>query len=143
MLRFWIATIAIAMVLGLSVARAEEKAPEKHKLGRTLIGTYTVSVIMIGDPHEVKAVEFDVKLYDKDASKTPPPDPKALRIWIGAEDVKAADKVALTKGKSTFAAMAPVPAPLAKDAKVWVEVETAAGVSRGSFSMEHEHEHKH
>ena len=134
-------SLALVAMLGFSFVRAEDKAAEKHKLGRQKIGNYTVSVIMVGDPHEQKTVDFDVKLYDLAGSKTPPADPKAMRVWIGAEDAKPADKVAMTKKETTFAATATVPAPLADSAKVWVEVETDAGVSRGSFAMEHEHKH--
>jgi hypothetical protein len=136
----WI--VAIALTLGLSFAVAAEEKAELHKLGRTKIGEYTVSTNMRGDPHMVKTVEFDVKLFDKEASKTPPPDPKAMRIWIGAEDAKADQKVAMTKKTSTFGATVTVPQPLdEKTAKVWVEIDTAAGTSRGSFSMEHDHKH--
>jgi hypothetical protein len=134
---------ALVLALGWSLVHAQApKAPEKIKLGRQKIGNYTVSVILVGDPHEQKTVDIDVKLFDAEASKTPPPDPKALRAWIGGESVKAEDKVNLEKRKSTFGAPMPVPQPLAETAKVWVEVETDAGTARGSFKLD-EHDHKH
>lgn len=138
----YIWTIAIALTLGLSfaVAAGDAKA-ELFKLGRQKIGDYTVSTNMRGDPHVVKTVEFDVKLFDKDASKTPPPDPKALRIWIGDENAPADQKVELKKKTTTFGANVNVPQPLAETAKVWVEIDTDAGTTRGSFSLEHDHKH--
>jgi hypothetical protein len=137
-----LATMSFVMLLGLTLAHAESKAPEKIKLGRQKIGNYTVSVILVGDPHDQKTVEFDVKLYDQEASKTPPPDPKALRAWIGSENAKTEEKIALSKKKTTFGGTVPVPQPLAESAKVWIEVETDSGVAKGSFKLD-EHDHKH
>lgn len=136
----WTLVIPMIFVASLSVAADKDAL---HKLGRQKIGDYTVSTNMRGDPHDQKTVAFDVKLFDKDASKTPPPDPKAMRIWIGAEDAAADVKVAMKKKQATFGATVTVPQPLPEKAKVWVEIETDAGVSRGSFAMEHDHDHKH
>lgn len=110
---------------------------EKQKLGRQKIGDYTVSVIMVGDIHDDKEIDFDVKLIDAKS------DPKALRIWIGAEDGAGSEKATLVKKKTTFGGKAKVPNPVPKDAKVWVEVETDAGTAKGSYAINDKHDHKH
>lgn len=109
---------------------------EIHKLGRKKIGDYTVSVIMIGEAEAGAKVKFDIKLIDAKA------DPKSLHVWIGAEDAKDDAKTKLTKGEKTYAGEVTVPSPLPAGAKVWVEVETDAGKSRGAFETD-THDHKH
>jgi len=110
---------------------------EKQKLGRQKIGDYTVSVIMVGDIHDDKEIDFDVKLVDAKA------EPKALRIWIGSEDGKGSEKATLTKKKTTFGAKAKVPSPLPETPRVWVEVETDSGTTKGSYAINDKHDHKH
>lgn len=109
---------------------------EKHKLGRKTIGDYTVSVILIGEVEAGGHVDFDIKLID---AKT---DPKALRVWIGTEDAAGSEKADGKKGKTTYTGEVKVPATLPEGAKLWVELETDAGVKRGSYNYEH-HDHKH
>ena len=108
-----------------------------HKLGRQAIGSYTVSVIMRGEPEPGKTINFDIKLID---AKT---DPKALRVWIGTEDGQGSEKATATKKTATYGTDAKVPSPLAVGAKAWVEVETDAGVFKGSYAIEEHHDHKH
>ena len=108
---------------------------EIQKLGRKKIGDYTVSVVMIGEAEAGAKAKFDIKLID---AKT---DPKALRVWIGKEDVKAEGKLEATKGENTYTAEVPVPAELST-AVVWVEIETEAGTSRASYLLQ-QHDHKH
>lgn len=106
----------------------------KHKLGRREIGGYIVSVIVIGEVEAGKPVDFDIKLINaKD-------DPKALRAWVGLEDSK--EKAQGTKGATTYTGQIAVPNPLPENAKLWVEIETSAGVSKGSFELD-KHDHKH
>jgi hypothetical protein len=107
-----------------------------HKLGRKKIGDYTVSVILIGEAEAGEKVKFDIKLIDAKA------DPKALRVWIGAEDAKDDTKTALVKGEKTYAADVTVPKPLPAGAKIWVEVETDSGKAKGSYEMESHDDHK-
>jgi hypothetical protein len=120
-------------------ARAEEGhkhgKDEKKKLGRKTIGDYTVSVIVVGDPHDDKTVEFDVKLVDSKA------EPKAVRAWVGTEDGKGSEKAELTKKTSTYVGTATLPAPLPAGSAVWIEIETDAGVKSASYSIEDEHKH--
>lgn len=109
-----------------------------HKLGRQKIGEYTVSAIMFGEAEAGKTVEFDIKLID---AKT---DPKAMRVWIGTEDAKGSEKAATTKKTATFGAPVKVPSPLPAGSKAWIEVETDAGVLKGSYAIEEDHaDHKH
>jgi len=108
---------------------------EKRKLGRQSIAGYTVSVIIVGDPHEEKSIDFDVKLID---AKT---EPKAIRVWIGTEDGAGSTKAALTKKTTTYVGVAAVPSPLPAGSKVWVEIETDAGTNSGSYSIEDGHKH--
>ena len=110
---------------------------EKHKLGRQKIGDYTVSVIMVGEAEAGKAIEFDIKLID---AKT---DPKAMRVWIGTEDGAGSVKATATKKTTTYDADAKVPSPLPAGAKVWVEIETDSGTSKGSYALEEAKDHKH
>ena len=134
----WIA--AIVLTLGLSFAVAAEKA-EIHRLGKQKIGDYTASANMKGDPHLVKAVEFDVMLFGQDGKTPAEKDPKAIRIWIGDEKTADDQKVAMKKKTKTFGATVNVPQPLADSAKVFLEIDTDAGTTRGSYSMEHDHKH--
>lgn len=106
---------------------------EKHKLGRQKIGDYTVSVIMIGEAEPGKEAEFDIKLIDAKS------DPKVLRVWIGTEESK--EKATAKKGKTTYDADVKVPSPMPKGAKVWVEIETDSGTSKGSYALEGGHKH--
>lgn len=112
----------------------EEK--EKHKLGRKEIGGYTVSVILIGEVEAGKHVDFDIKLVD---AKT---DPKALRVWVGVEDAKGSKKADGAKGTATYTGEVDVPSPIPEKAKLWVEIETANGVSKAAFDYD-THDHKH
>ncbi|HEV7298846.1 MAG TPA: hypothetical protein VGN72_05725 [Tepidisphaeraceae bacterium] len=109
---------------------------EKHKLGRQPIAGYTVSVILIGEAEPGEHVDFDIKLIDATS------DPKALRVWIGTQDGSGSTKAAGTKGKTTYTGEVDVPKPLPEGAKLWVELETDAGVQSGSFEMD-KHDHKH
>jgi hypothetical protein len=93
--------------------------------------------MITGDFHDDKEITFDVKLID---AKT---DPKALRVWIGTEDAKGSEKATLTKKTTTFGGIAKVPTPLPAETKVWVEIETDSGVSKGSYVVEEKHDHKH
>lgn len=109
---------------------------EKHKLGRKKIGDYTVSVILVGEVEAGKHVDFDIKLVD---AKT---DPKALRVWVGVEDARGSKKADGTKGTATYTGEVDVPTPIPEKAKLWVEIETDAGVSKAAFDYD-THDHKH
>ena len=109
---------------------------EKHKLGRQAIGEYTVSVILIGEAEPGEHVDFDIKLIDAKS------DPKALRVWIGSQDGAGSTKATGTKGKTTYTGEVDVPKPLPEGSKLWVELETDAGVKTGSFDID-KHDHKH
>lgn len=106
---------------------------EIHKLGRKTIAGYVVSVIVVGEAHAGETVKVDIKLID---AKT---DPKALRVWIGAEAIEAKDKVELKKGEKTYAGELKVPAGTPDGAKLWVEVETADTTAKASYDTEHKH----
>ena len=137
MLKQSIALLAIVL-FAMSAFAQEHKhgKDEKHKLGKKPVGEYTVSVIVIGEADPGEKVKFDIKLYQ---GKT---DPKALRVWIGTEDGKGSAKATGSKGTTTYVGEVEVPKPLAADAKLWVELETDAGVKSGSWDLE-EHGHKH
>lgn len=109
---------------------------EKHKLGRKVIGGYTVSVILMGEVEAGKHFDFDIKLIDAKA------DPKALRVWVGVEDATGSKKADGKKGTATFTGEVDVPNPLPEKAKLWVEIETDTGISKGSFEYD-THGHKH
>jgi hypothetical protein len=114
-----------------------KQAEEMHKLGRQKIGTYTVSAIMVGDAEAGKTVKFDIKLIDAKA------DPKAMRVWIGAEDAKGSEKATATKKTATYGADVKVPSPLPAGAKAWVELETDAGIEKASYAFDDHAGHKH
>lgn len=102
---------------------------EIHKLGRKTIGGYTVSVIIIGEAHAGETAKVDVKLID---AKT---EPKALRVWFGAEKVDAKDKTTLTKGEKTYAGDVKVPVGTPEKGPLWVELETDAGTQSASYEI--------
>lgn len=107
-----------------------------HKLGRKEIGSFTVSVIMVGEAEAGGKVMFDVKLIDARE------DPKALRAWIGDENVNDDGKKSMIKGEKTYSLEYTVPDPIPTGAKVWIEVETESGKVRGAYETE-THDHKH
>ena len=135
-----IAAVLLTTVIAVAAAAAAQDHKhgkgEKHKLGRKVIGDYTVSVITIGEVEPGGHVDFDIKLIE---AKT---DPKALRVWIGSEDGAGAQKAEGKKGKTTYAGEVNVPKTLPKGAKLWVELETDAGVKSGWYDYD-KHDHKH
>ncbi|MBC8105222.1 MAG: hypothetical protein H7Z14_01420 [Anaerolineae bacterium] len=133
-------TVAVICMIGSSafafMQEHKHGQGEKHKLGRKAIGDYTVSVNLIGEIEPGGHVDFDIKLIDAKS------DPKALRVWIGTEDGSGAKKAEGKKGQTTYTGEVDVPKPLPQGAKLWVELETDAGVKRASYELE-EHGHKH
>jgi hypothetical protein len=132
-------SLSLALVLGLAaIALAQHKhgENEKHKLGRKTIGDYLVSVILIGETDHDSHIDFDIKLID---AKT---EPKALRVWIGTEDAAGSKKGVGTKGNTTYTGKIEVPKPMPAGAKLWVEIETDAGIKSGWFDHD-KHDHKH
>ena len=133
-----VSLIAIALLAALAAVAAAQSGHQhdhghKHKLGRQVIGGYTVSVILLGEIEPGGHVDFDIKLIDV---KT---DPKTLRVWIGPADAAGAGATTKTegkKGRTTYTGEIPVPKPLPDGAKLWVEIETNRGTSSGSFDLE-------
>ena len=132
---FFVAVLAVCgLFAGLVVAGEGHK--HAHKLGRQQIGEYVVSVIIRGEIEAGATAEFDIKLYEGTG------EPKALRVWVGAEDAAGSTKAEGKKGKTTYVGTVTAPNPLPADAKVWVELETNSGTHKAGYAMD-KHDHKH
>jgi hypothetical protein len=91
----------------------------KHELGNITVAGYTFTVTQTSAITPGK--EADITLVQTAGTG----DPKAVRVWIGKESGEGSVKVRTHKHGSKMEAHVEVPDPLAADAKLWVEVETA------------------
>ncbi len=104
---------------------------EPHNLGTTTIGGYDVAVTQIGDVHAGEGATFEIRA-------TPDADISAVRAWVGVESGQGSLKVLAPKRGDFYDADLEVPAQLAEDSRVWVELETASGRNAGSFNLAQE-----
>lgn len=123
-----------------AVVAAEQGKDEMHKLGRQKVGTVEVSVITFGEVEPGAKVRFSIKIFDTN-------EPKAMRVWIGTQDAAGSTR-AEGKKESTapngilYAGEVQAPKPIPEGAKLWVELETAAGTHSAGWNYD-VHDHKH
>jgi hypothetical protein len=110
-------------------AKGDEHTGTKHELGMQTIGGYNVKAARFADlkPGEEAVVELEVT---GGAGK-----PKAVRAWIGTESGEGSAKARGEGKEDDYDIHVEVPATLAADAKLWVEIETGDGKPRGSFDL--------
>jgi len=101
----------------------------QHKLGDVTVAGYTFTVTQTSAITPGK--EADITLVQTAGTG----EPKAVRIWIGNESGEGSVKVRTHKHGSKMEAHVEVPDPLAADAKLWVEVETADAKQASSVAI--------
>ena len=120
-------------------------------IGTVKVGTYDVAVAASGTAEAGKAWHLELSLVPA------APLPKAVRVWVGAENGRGSVKAKAEAGKAgSFEAHVEIPAPLPADARIWISVEgegapavTAALAMPGAApavkadTADKEHGHKH
>ncbi|MBM3961370.1 MAG: hypothetical protein FJ306_05640 [Planctomycetes bacterium] len=100
---------------------------EKKPIGPQAIGAYRFDVAQLGDVKAGGEAVFELE-FAKDA-KVPP----LARAWLGVESGQGSMKVRFGKeGDHGLHAHVPVPATLAADAKLWIEIEADGKVERAA-----------
>ncbi len=90
-------------------------------LGTTTIASLKVNVSQMGD---VAAGGHGVFEITPAAGQT---DPKALRVWLGAENGAGSVKAKAAKAGDAYDVHVEVPKVLTTESRLWVEVEPATG----------------
>ncbi|PKO20032.1 hypothetical protein CVU37_00745 [candidate division BRC1 bacterium HGW-BRC1-1] len=90
-------------------------------LGTTTIASLKVNVSQMGD---VAAGGHGVFEITPAAGQT---DPKAVRVWVGAENGVGSVKAKAAKAGDAYDAHVEVPKALTPESSLWVEVEPATG----------------
>jgi len=99
-------------------------------LGEVKVGTYTVKVTA-GAIEPGKEAEIDLTFADGVAL------PGTVRGWIGIESGVGSMKTKFgEEGATGMHAHVEVPKPLPAGSMLWVEIEAAAGTSRGSIAIQ-------
>lgn len=107
----------------------EHKGP-KTELGTKKISGYDVKVTQQGEVKPGEEAVFIVKVSGGTG------EPKAVRAWVGVEAGTGSIKTKAEEEKEgEWHAHHTVSKPIPKAAKLWLEVETAAGKKRESFDV--------
>ena len=141
------AGLAWSLTFPPTLSAAEEHGHthgEPVALGKTSIGTTAVTVTGAGELVAGKEWHVGVVL----ASGAPAP--KAIRVWIGAENGRGSEKArALKATEGNYEAHVAVPKPLVAGSAVWVALESATGeIDKGSVPLPGSqppkpHDHRH
>lgn len=107
----------------------EEPTGPKHELGSQEIAGVTVKVTQIGAIKPGKEAAFVLVLTGAKEK------PKAIRAWVGAETPGEGGKEQAEDEGKEYHAHVEVPEKLPEGAKLWIELETAAGRKVGSFAL--------
>ena len=93
---------------------------DRQDLGELVLGTYKVRVFQVAPVTAGAEGDFDL---DFEAGKALP---TAVRGWIGSEDGVGSRKIRFAKETENGMHGHPeAPSPLAPDARVWIEIESA------------------
>jgi hypothetical protein len=102
---------------------------EKHDLGKQEAGGYSVTATQFGELAGGGEGVFELAVTGGAAK------PTAVRAWVGTEDAEGSTK---TKGEAEgddYDVHVELPATLAPESKLWVELDTAAGSQKVSFDL--------
>jgi hypothetical protein len=102
---------------------------ERHDLGSAKVGTFDAAVTQIGDAHAGEGATFEIRPTGGAGEIT------AVRAWVGVESGQGSVKLKAPKRGDFYDADLEVPSQLPDGSKFWVEFETAAGKSNGSFEL--------
>jgi hypothetical protein len=129
------ALIAATCSLGFAEEKAEHKHGHGHEGARQELGTtesagLKLTAIQVGKVEAGKEGIFEVAL-PKDA-KTP----KAVRLWVGNAAGDGSAKAKAENDGEDWEAHVEIPATLAADAKLWIEVQPESGTrAKASFDL--------
>lgn len=120
---------APAPATAAALALAGPSGGAKHELGSITVSGYTFTVTQESAVTPGKEADFSLV---KTAGEG---DPKAVRLWVGIESAEGSTKVRTHKHGDKMEAHVEVPDPIPAGAKLWVEVETAAGRKAASLDF--------
>lgn len=109
--------------------------PDDHESAKFDLGTQKIGGfdIQVGQVAEAKAGEEAIFII---TIKGGTGKPRSIRAWIGIESGQGSIRTAAEEEKpGEWHAHHPVSKPMPASSKLWVEVETAAGRSRASYSF--------
>lgn len=134
--------LAFLLAASAPLAAADDHAGHDHAehahgpttaVGTVKIGEITIAASASGAMAIGKAWHIEVKLTPAQ------PAPKAVRIWVGAENARGSVKAkaeAEHAAGGEYSANVEIPAPLPADAKLWVALETADGLAaKGAITL--------
>lgn len=104
------------------------------QLGAMAIGPYSVKASFDGQLKAGADLPVDVWVTVPEGGSPV----KTVRFWLGGEDAAGSAKARAELEKDNWHTHAEVPATLALDAKLWVEIENEAGeTAKGGFALTH------
>ena len=106
----------------------EEHKGEKKDLGKQDIAGYSVHATQVGDVKPGEEAIFILALSGGSGK------PKAVRGWVGVESGERSVKSRAEDEGKEYHLHHPVSKPLPPKSRLWVEIETAAGRKRASFT---------
>jgi hypothetical protein len=128
--------ITLAIALAVSCGWCEEKkhghAHEgaRQELGTTESAGLKISATQVGKLEAGKEGIFEVAL-PKDTKA-----PKAVRLWVGGASGEGSTKAKAENDGEDWEAHVEVPATIAADAKLWVEIQPESGArAKASFDI--------
>lgn len=128
--------LALLLALATSVAWCEEKKHghghegARQELGTTESAGMKITAIQVGKAEAGKEGIFEVAL-PKDARS-----PKAVRLWVGNASGEGSTKAKAENDGEDFEAHVEIPATVAADAKLWVEIQPESGPrAKASFDL--------
>lgn len=144
MTRTRIATAVLSALLSpfVPLGAAEDHAGHDHAaghghahgaaqaVGSVEIGAYTVAVSAAGSMAAGAESHIELSLSPEQ------PAPKAIRVWIGAENGRGSVKSRADSDGKLFSAHVVAPNPIPADGKLWITIEAVSGqVAKGSLSL--------
>lgn len=102
---------------------------EAHDLGHVSIGNITYEVSLHGEIVEGSEAVVSIEAHKGQS-------PKELRVWIGKKNGRGSVKSLMrADSHGHFHGHLEVPAKLAHDSAIWLDVQTDAGRKRGSVAV--------
>lgn len=104
-------------------------AGPKHDLGSQQAGGHTVKATQFGAMKPGGEAVFELAITGGTAK------PTAVRAWVGTEAGEGSAKAKASAEGDDYDVHVELPATLAQESKLWVELETPAGSRKASFDL--------